>query len=359
MLKILDQPVRISKPTRSIRGDGQITVIVPAYNEVESIADTINSLRHQDLPPDRIIVVDDCSTDGTGELARSLGVEVVRTSTNTGSKAGAQTYALSFVDTEFTIAIDADTILAPDAMRHLFTVMENSAAAAACGYVLPRSVKSIWERGRYIEYLFAFSFFKPIQDHFGRPLISSGCFSIYRTDVLRDIGGWSDRTMAEDMDLTWSLYASGRKVRFVPSAICYPIEPSNFRFLKCQLRRWSHGFWQNLNLHWREVLEQPYLRSTVTVMLWDAVVTGVIVLFVVPPLGLFVNPLVFLAYVIDLPLIAVPVLAEALRRGEFMRALTSLPAYPVLRMVNTVYMLKAFWLEFVRKRSLRVYEKGH
>jgi hypothetical protein len=94
-------------------------------------------------------------------------------------------------------------------------------------------------------------------------------------------------------------------------------------------------------------------------MLWDAVVTGVIVLFVVPPLGLFVNPLVFLAYVIDLPLIAVPVLAEALRRGEFMRALTSLPAYPVLRMVNTVYMLKAFWLEFVRKRSLRVYEKGH
>jgi cellulose synthase/poly-beta-1,6-N-acetylglucosamine synthase-like glycosyltransferase len=165
--------------------------------------------------------------------------------------------------------------------------------------------------------------------------------------------------MAEDMDLTWSLYASGRKVRFVSTAICYPIEPSNFRFLKCQLRRWSHGFWQNVSLHWREVLEQPYLRSTVTVMLWDSVVTGVIVLFVAPVLGILVNPLAFLVYVIDLPLIAVPVLAEALRRGEFMRALMSLPAYPVLRMVNTAFMLKAFWLEFVRKRSLKVYEKGH
>ena len=359
MLNIPDKFVRFSDATQSERPNGEITVIVPAYNEIESIADTLDSLGQQDLPPNRIIVVDDCSTDGTGELARSLGVEVVRTPTNTGSKAGAQTYGLSFVDTEFIIALDADTILAPDAIRHLFSVMENSAVAAACGYVLPRYVNSIWERGRYIEYLFAFSFFKPIQDHFGRPLISSGCLSIYRTDVLRQFGGWSDRTMAEDMDLTWSLYASGRTVRFVASAVCYPIEPTNFRFLKCQLRRWSHGFWQNLSLHWREVLELPYLRSTVAVMVWDAVITGVIVLFMIPLLGVLINPLFFLAYVIDLPLIAVPVFAEAVRRGEFKRALTSLPAYPVLRLVNTAFMLKALWLEIVRKRSLTVYEKGH
>ena len=71
--------------------------------------------------------------------------------------------------------------------------------------------------------------------------ISSGCFSIHRTDLLRDIGGWSNRTMAEDMDLMWTLYAMGRKVRFVPEAICYPIEPHDLRFLRCQLRRWSHG----------------------------------------------------------------------------------------------------------------------
>ena len=359
MLNIPDKFVQFSDTAQGDRPGGGITVIVPAYNEFDTIADTIESLQHQDLRPDRIIVVDDCSTDGTGELARSLGVEVVRPPTNTGSKAGAQTYALPFVDSEFTIAIDADTILARDAISHLHSVMENSAVAAACGYVLPRYVKSIWERGRYIEYLFAFSFFKPIQDHFGRPLISSGCLSIYRTDVLREFGGWSDRTMAEDMDLTWSLYASGRTVRFVASAVCYPIEPTNFRFLKCQLRRWSHGFWQNVILHWRDVLEQPYLRSTITVMLWDAVVTGAIVLFMIPLLGLLINPLFFLAYVIDLPLIAVPVFAEALKRGEFMRALISLPAYPVLRLVNTAYMLKALWLELVRKRSLTVYEKGH
>ena len=100
-------------------------------------------------------------------------------------------------------------IFAPDAIQNLFEAVRNSDVAAASGYVLPRYVKSVWERGRYIEYLFAFSFFKPIQDYFERPLISSGCFSIYRTDALRDMGGWSNRTLAEDMDLTWTFYAAG------------------------------------------------------------------------------------------------------------------------------------------------------
>ena len=341
------------------RPDGQITVIVPAYNEATSLADTITSLLNQALPPSEIIVVDDCSTDATGDVARGLGVTVLRPPKNTGSKAGAQTYALSFVDTEFVIAIDADTVLASDAVKNLFEVVAHSDVAAACGYVLPRYVNSVWERGRYVEYMFAFSFFKPIQDHFERPLISSGCFSIYRTDVLREVGGWSNRTLAEDMDLTWTLYASGRKVRFVPEAICYPIEPHDFRFLACQLRRWSHGFFQNVILHWRQVLEQPYLRISVAVLLWDATVVGSFILFALPLLSVLISPLFLLGYVIDLPIIAVPVLAEAVKRRELGRALLSLPAYPVLRVVNTGFMLKALWSECVRKDSLRIYEKGH
>lgn len=359
MLRIVDRAVLAEETAIRKPGAGQITVIVPAYNEALSLADTITSLLNQTLLPNRIIVVDDCSTDATGEVARDFGVTVLRPPNNTGSKAGAQTYALPFVDTEFTIAIDADTILAPDAIEKLFEAVRDADVAAACGYVLPRYVKSVWERGRYVEYMFAFSFFKPIQDHFERPLISSGCFSIYRSDILRDLGGWSNRTLAEDMDLTWTLYATGQKVRFVPEAVCYPIEPHDFRFLGRQLRRWSHGFFQNVMIHWRQVLGQAYLRTTVAVLLWDAVVTGSLILFALPLLGILVNPTFFLGYVIDLPIIAVPVLAEALKRRELGRALLSLPAYPVLRVVNTTFMLKALWQECVRKQSFRVYEKGH
>jgi len=87
------------------------------------------------------------------------------------------------------MAIDADTTLAPDAIQKLLPALDDPKISAACGLVLPRYVKSVWERGRYIEYLFAFSFYKPIQDYYERPLISSGCFSVYRTEALRANNG--------------------------------------------------------------------------------------------------------------------------------------------------------------------------
>ncbi len=337
-----------------------VTVIVPAYNEAATLADTILSLRAQTVTPAEIVVVDDGSTDGTGEVARGLGVTVLRPPANTGSKAGAQSFALDEVRTELVIAIDADTVLAPDAIERLLAAFDDPEVAAACGTVLPRRVETLWERGRYVEYLFAFTFYKQVQDHYAAPLISSGCFSMYRTDALRAAGGWSDRTLAEDMDLTWTFYQRGAKVRFVAEAVCYPLEPHDLRFMNTQLRRWSHGFVQNVQLHWRGILDVPFLRSAVAVSFWDAIVAALIYLLLLPLAALLAgNPWLLLGYVIDVPAIAVPVLAGAIPRGELGRALASLPAFFVLRTLNAVHFLRAAWLELVRGRSFHVYLKGH
>ncbi|MFL5870539.1 MAG: glycosyltransferase [Solirubrobacterales bacterium] len=341
------------------RTEPRLTAIVPAYNEAESVAETVRSLRRQTLAPAEIVVVDDCSTDATGEVAHAAGATVIRPPANTGSKAGAQSFALAQVDTEFVMAVDADTTLAPDAIEKLSDAFADPDVAAACGFVLPRHVNTVWERGRYVEYMLAFSFFKRIQDHYGKPLISSGCFSIYRTAELRREGGWSDRTMAEDMDLTWSLYRSDHKVRFVPEAVSYPIEPHNFDFMGKQLRRWSHGFIQNVRLHWRSLLELGYLRSTVAVAFWDAMLASVAYLALLPLLAVLVSPLVLLAYLVDAPVVLVPVLWQAIARGETRRALASFPSFFVLRIVNGAFMLVAVWRELIVRRPLLVYEKGH
>jgi poly-beta-1,6-N-acetyl-D-glucosamine synthase len=337
-----------------------VTVLVPAYNEAETIADTIKSLQQQTIPPAEIIVIDDCSTDGTAEVARALGATVIRPAVNSGSKAGAQNYALKDVTTEFTMAIDADTTVAPDAIERFLTVMADDAVAAACGFVVPRHVRTIWERGRYIEYLLAFAFYKPIQDYFTKPLIASGCFSIYRTEVLLNHGGWQTRTMAEDMDLTWSMYQQGRSVRFVPEAVCYPIEPHNFHFMRKQLKRWSHGFMQNVQLHWKGLLPVGFLRSVIGVALWESTIASVIYLGVVPLTALLTqNPLVLIVYVLDAPALMVPVLMQASRRREFWRALISIPSFFVLRVINCLFVLEAIWSEFIIGRRLSLYEKGH
>lgn len=338
----------------------QLTVIVPAYNERESIADTLRSLNAQTTLPAEVIVVDDCSTDGTGEVARASGVTVIRPPKNTGSKAGAQTYALSRVHTPFVMAIDADTILASGAIDKILAAFDASEVAAACGFVIPRRVRTIWERGRYIEYLLAFSFYKPIQNYFEKPMISSGCFSAYRTEVLRAVGGWSTRTLAEDMDLTWTLYARGYRVRFVPEAMCYPIEPHSLGLMRKQLRRWSHGFVQNVLLHWRAVLDIPMLRWFVMVAFVDATLSSLYYLLLLPLLILtFAAPFLLLLYAIDVTIILVPVLYQAASRRETLRALASLPSFLPLRFVNSFYFLEAVWSEVLLRRSFRVYEKGH
>ena len=337
-----------------------VTVIVPAFNEAGSIADTIASIQAQSFRPADIVVVDDCSTDGTGDIARSFGVRVICPERNTGSKAGAQSFALSRIDTEFCLVLDGDTILAPDVIEQLAPAFDDPAVAAACTTVLPRRLDSVWERGRYVEYLFAFTFYKPVQDQWGAPMISSGCCSMYRTAAVRAAGGWSARTLAEDMDLTWTLCRMGWQVRFMPAATCYPLEPSTWVFLSRQLRRWSHGYVQNVRLHWRGLLEVPFLRSAVAVATWDAAVASLLYLLVLPLLAIgFRNPWFLLGYVIDIPAIVVPVVAGAIPRGQVLRALGCLPAFFALRTVNALFFLRALWLEWIRGRTLLVYEKGH
>jgi biofilm PGA synthesis N-glycosyltransferase PgaC len=339
---------------------GKVTVLVPAYNEAKSIADTIRSLRVQTFPVHEIIVIDDVSSDGTGDVARCLGCRVLVPPKNTGSKAGAQNFGLQYVDTEFTMAIDADTTLAPDAIEKLIIAFNDPETAAACGFVVPRTVETVWERGRYVEYLFAFSFYKPIQDYFAKPLISSGCFSLYRTKTLKENNGWSMRTLAEDMDLTWSYYSKGYGVRFIPDAVCYPIEPHNFLFLKKQLKRWSHGFIQNVRLHWHTIRSIEYLNYTITIALWDAVVASLVYMVLLPVLSIvFLNPVFLLGYVIDIPAVLVPTFMVAVRRKEVFRLLASLPAFFVLRTVNSIFLLEAIWSEIILKRTFKVYEKGH
>ncbi len=338
----------------------QLTVLVPAYNEGASIGDTIRSLLSQTVRVAEVVVIDDCSTDDTAAVARALGVRVLTPPANTGCKAGAQNFALAHVRTAFTMAVDADTTLAPDAIERLLRVFGDERVAAACGLVLPRHVRTIWERGRYVEYLFAFTFYKQVQDYYGAPLIASGCFSAYRTAVLRAQGGWSTRTLAEDMDLTWSLYRAGHVVRFVHDAVCYPVEPHNWSFLHKQLKRWSHGFVQNVRLHWDGVLEVPYLRSAVAVSVWDATVAALVYLFLLPVLALVTGDLRWLlGYALDLPALAVPVVVGALPRGEVGKALASLPAFLVIRVVNAAFFLRAAWSEWVLGRTFRVFEKGH
>jgi biofilm PGA synthesis N-glycosyltransferase PgaC len=161
------------------------------------------------------------------------------------------------------------------------------------------------------------------------------------------------------MDLTWSFYQAGWKVRFVPEAICYPLEPYDLPMMRTQLKRWSHGFVQNVRLHWRGVLDRGFLSFAVAVACWDALLSSLAYLVLIPALAVIVSPWFLLAFVLDVPAVIVPVAATAIGRRELRQAVASLPAMYVLRMLNSLMMLRAFISEVVLGRRFAVYEKGH
>jgi biofilm PGA synthesis N-glycosyltransferase PgaC len=336
-----------------------VTVLIPAYNEAKVIGHTLKSLGAQTRRPDKVLVVDDGSSDETGQIAADLGAEVVRPEANTGYKAGAINYGLRFVDTAWLVTLDADTVLAPDALEQLVSTAEAEDATAACGLVLPQRVCTLWERARLIEYLLAFGLLKPVQDWYRYPMVASGCFALYKTETVKALGGFPTETVGEDLDLTWRLYEAGESVKYVSGAVCYPVEPPNFRFMRRQLARWSHGFAQNVRLHGRRLLKIPMLRAFVITASLDALLAMVFV--ILAPVLAITRGWRYLAavYLTDLLLLAIPVLWMAARQQMLPQALVSLPSVFVLRWLNIYYFWQAAVREWVLGRPLRGFEKGH
>lgn len=84
-----------------------------------------------------------------------------------------------------------------------------------------------------------------------------------------------------------------------------------------------------------------------------------LILGLIPWLAIQVSPLFLLGYVIDAPVVMVPVFATAVRRRELPRAVQSIPGFFVLRTINAMFMLEAVFTELIANRTFKTYEKGH
>jgi len=339
-----------------------ITALIPAYNEEAYIVDTIRHIQAQTVKVDKILVVDDCSTDRTGLFAKQAGAEVITTDKNQGSKARAQQYAISngYVDTDLFVTIDADTLLDSEGIEKMLPYFENPKVAGTCGYVIPARIKTIWERGRFVEYIFSLSLFKEAQNNFGAILVSSGCFSMFRTSIVKAAGGFNPRTIAEDMDLTWEIACQGYTIAFVKDAICYPYDPPTLRILLSQLDRWYRGFFQCFGIHRKHLKRNRKLQL---VVYWYAI-DGIL-----SPLVMFVGAMLvtggnllhsFLLSMVLETIIALPfVMVSSARVGLLWQALLSMPAFIVMRPVNVFTFMRSLWREWIKGDKLDTWVKGH
>jgi glycosyltransferase involved in cell wall biosynthesis len=114
-----------------------VTVVIPAFNEEETITDTIRALKQEPLITN-ILVVNDGSTDNTSVLARQEKVEVIDLDTNRG-KGGAMNAALNYIAADVIAFVDGDLgVAAAEVSKILAPVLEGKADLCIASFPPPK-----------------------------------------------------------------------------------------------------------------------------------------------------------------------------------------------------------------------------
>ncbi len=333
-----------------------VTALVPAWNEESCIGETIESLLSQTVPFYEIIVINDCSTDGTAGVAGSYkNVRVLTPPSNRG-KSQALNYGIEHCKSEFFLTIDADTILTPTCVEYMVPHMLNPKVGLVCGYVLPRNITTMWEKGRFIEYVIGQGLNKKAQARIKSVLIAAGCCTLYRTDVVRKIGGYSERTITEDLDLTWTLYEEGYLTYFEQRAKCFSLEPKSFKIYMKQLDRWDQGAFENFKIH--SLKENGRLKGLFLLYLAD---TTFVPILAITMMSFFPLSKFLLASVAGLllDLLFTGILATLIQWEYRWKIWKYIPSYVVVRPLNLFAYAKAFYQVYIKREKLIEWIKGH
>ena len=231
-----------------------ITVLVAAYKEEASILGTVQSLARQDYPGAmQVVVINDGSTDGTLVKLASVAYPwlTVLDLEKNGGKANALNQGLKIAAHSLTITLDGDSYLYKGALRHLVGrfLSDPPNTAAVAGSVLVRNSRlNLVTRIQEWDYFHGIASIKRLQSLFQGTLVAQGAFSLYRTDVLREVGGWPE-CVGEDIVLTWAILKAGHRVGYCEDAITFTNAPTSFRQFIRQRQRWSPGLIEAFKVH--------------------------------------------------------------------------------------------------------------
>jgi poly-beta-1,6-N-acetyl-D-glucosamine synthase len=229
-----------------------ITLIVACFNEEDVIEETLDYAATQDYPGEfRILVADDGSTDKTVELAELCAEIDPRISVKRfehGGKANTLNQALMEVETPLMATVDADTLLMPQALKRCVARLQLSppTTVAAAGAVFVRnSRKNMLTSAQEWDYFLGIASIKRQQGLFQGTLVAQGAFSIYKTDAVKEVGGWPDR-IGEDIVLTWAMMDKGAGVTYEKTAVAFTDAPETAKDFAKQRRRWARGMIEGL-----------------------------------------------------------------------------------------------------------------
>jgi len=246
--KRLDETIEGYEPT--------VTVVVPLFNEGQSIYDTIKALANLEYPADKlaITIVDDCSTDDSYQWACKAAAEhdnvrVLRNPHNMGKRKGIN-HAVREATSEIIVSVDSDVIIYPTALRELVKRFVSPEIAAVGGRIHVSNPNENWlTRLQTIKYYFGQEHLKNLERGLRSVMCLSGCLTAYRRHVLielepilenRNILGVPIK-YGEDRFLTHQIVKHGYRTVMTMKAMCFTKAATTLRGYFNQQLRWKRS----------------------------------------------------------------------------------------------------------------------
>lgn len=226
-----------------------VTVLVPAYNERECIANTLNSLAACDHPIE-VIVIDDGSTDGTADIVEEMDLPFVRLIRKVnGGKSSALNTGIAAASHDIVVMMDGDTVFEPSTVRELVQPFGDPAIGAVAGNAKVGNRDSLIGAWQHIEYVLGHNLDRRMYDVLNVIPTIPGAVGAFRKEALQGVGGMSDDTLAEDTDITIAVLCDGWRIVYAEHARAWTEAPASLQQLWSQRYRWSYGSMQAMWKH--------------------------------------------------------------------------------------------------------------
>ena len=229
---------------------------IPAYNEEKVIDRTIRSVLDSTYPEParrghrrRLDRPHRRGRPRELRRARSPSGRVTVLRQENGGKASALNYGLQFVTEEIFVGIDADTLIANDAIAYLVPHFQDPRVGAMAGNAKVGNRVNLWTRWQALEYITSQNFDRRALNTFSAVCVVPGAIGAWRTEAVRAASGYKTDTVAEDADLTMALLQNGYKVEYEDRALAYTEAPTTANGLMRQRFRWSFGILQAVWKH--------------------------------------------------------------------------------------------------------------
>lgn len=250
---------------RRARGDmptatPSVSILIPAYNEEDTVSHTIKSIQELDYEGAiETVVVDDGSTDDTWSILQFLSdmhdtLRVI-TQENAGSSVARNT-ALEHATNEVVISLDADTELHADAIKEITRHFTSESVVAVGGNVSVSNMATggWWARTQLFDYAAAMEIGRMFQVSLGYVLCISGAFGAFRRETLLEAGGWNDHWLySDDFEVSVRIQEYG-DVKYTPHAIADTEVPTTIRGWFKQRRAWAQRGVSVMLLHYKKQL---------------------------------------------------------------------------------------------------------